>query len=125
MILFMTIFLSLLHLFFYFYDSALLSSAARESAVVGAQQGRIRQADSAHVENTAKELFQKRTGGQLIWFRSPSISVSVTAEKLLVTVSASRGPTRFHTKGVAYILHPEDKIRYEVIIQNTERSIEQ
>lgn len=104
--LFLGLFVLIIHAVFYYHDKAVITGAAGETAILGAQ------AERRHgTEYDLESFFMERTDGKLIYMRDVDVSVSETEEEIMVFVSAQRSFMKMQISQKALIVKPEEKIR--------------
>lgn len=118
MILFLSIFILMLHIFFFFYDRSVIIPITQECAVFASQTARKETVATEDICSETEQLFMKRTAGKLVWLTSLNCSVTISGKTVKVEATASRPPIRFRTACTSCILYPEEKIRYESIIRD-------
>lgn len=120
MILFVSIFVMLLHLFFFYYDRAMLSCAAHESAVYGSQQLRIEGSRPDDIKTKTEEVFYRKIDDKLIWLSAPKADIAISGGILTGTVTvhavATHPPVSTHVQCTAFSPYPEDRLRLEQLV---------
>ena len=106
MLMFLSIFMLIVHTVFYYHDKAVLNGAAGETAVLGTQAARGKE-EAYDLE----AFFRERTKGKLIYMSSADVSVEITEEKIIVSASAQRAFMKLEVCQKALIIRPEKKIR--------------
>lgn len=104
--LFLGLFVLIVHAVFYYHDKAVLSAAAAETAVLGAQTVR-----REGTEYDLEGFFRERSDGKLIWMTGTSVSVSETDREITVEASAHRSIMSLSVRQKARIACPEEKLR--------------
>lgn len=104
--LFLGLFVLIMHAVFYYHDKAVITGAAGETAILGAQAER-----RPDTEYDLESFFMERTGGKLIYMTDVDVSVSETEEEITVSVSAQRSFMKMRISQKALIVKPEEKIR--------------
>lgn len=100
-------FLMIVYLVFYFHDKDVLTGAAYEVAVVGAQN--VRQDPSYDVQDLAA-LYWERIRGKCILFSDVAAEAEQDDHQIIVEVTAARGKMRIQTRATAHISQPEQAI---------------
>lgn len=105
---FLFLFLIIVHTTFYFHDKVILTGAAGETAVVGAQLERRKGTEEYDLE----EMFRERINGKLVYMKVQNIEIEKTDERITVEAGASRSFMNFTVCQSAFIAKPEEKIRW-------------
>lgn len=103
---FLGLFVLLIHAVFYYHDKAVLTGAAGETAVLGAQAAR-----REGTEYDLESFFSERTEGKLIYMTNVSVTVAETDSEITVTASAQRSIMELSVSQSARIAKPEEKLR--------------
>ena len=107
--LFLFLFIIVIHTVFYFHDKVILTGAACETAVVGAQRARLKETE----EIDLKGFFMERIEGKLIRMTDVTVSVSEGEEEVSVEVRAERDRMSIYVCQRAVIARPEELIRWK------------
>lgn len=105
---FLILFLYIVNTVFYFHDKAVLNGAACETAVLSAQQKRMKEYGRYDME----EFFRERIHGKLITMNDLSVSVADGGEEVTVSVTARSGRMRLNICQKAVTAVPEELIRW-------------
>ena len=105
---FLILFLYIVNTVFYFHDKAVLNGAACETAVLSAQQKRMKEYGRYDME----EFFRERIHGKLITMNDLSVSVTDGGEEVTVSVTARSGRMRLNICQKAVTAVPEELIRW-------------
>ena len=106
---FLSLFVLVIHTVFYFHDKVILTGAACETAVVGAQRARLKETE----ETDLKGFFMERIKGKLIRMTDVAVSVSEGEEEVSVEVRAERDRMSIYVCQRAVIARPEELIRWK------------
>lgn len=106
---FLSLFVLVIHTVFYFHDKVILTGAACETAVVGAQRARLKETETTNL----KGFFMERIEGKLIWMTDVTVSVSEGEEEVSVEVRAERDRMSIYVCQRAVIARPEELIRWK------------
>lgn len=106
MLIFLGLFVLIIHVVFYYHDKAVINGAAGETALLGAQ------AERGKTEGYDLEaFFRERTEGKLIYMTEAKVSVDKTEKEIKVSVSAQRSFMKLEICQKARIIRPERRIR--------------
>lgn len=105
--LFFMIFVVIIHTVFYYHDKMIMTGAACETAIVGAQSERNRGMDS-----DLDVFFKERLEGKLIYMTNPELQVIKTDNKVEAIACAEVGAMKIVIHEKADIVHPEKRIRW-------------
>ena len=105
---FLFLFLLIMYTVFYYHDKAVLNGAAAETAVLGAQVERRKEAKEYDLE----KIFHERTEGKLIFLTGANVTVQKDEKEITVSVSAQKNLMRLSICQKAAIVNPEEKIRW-------------
>lgn len=104
---FLLIFVVITHTVFYYHDKMIMTGAACETAIVGAQMER-----SKGMECDLETFFRDRLRGKLIYMTNPAIRVEKTDKKIEAIARAEVGFMKVVVRQKADIVHPEKRIRW-------------
>ena len=93
---------------FYDPDKLILNGAAAETAVLGAQLERKKEAADYDLE----EIFEERIKGKLIYMTDVDVSVQRDEDEITVSAAAQKSVMRLNICQKAAIVKPEEKIRW-------------
>lgn len=105
--LFLLLFLLIIHTAFYYHDKAILSGAAAETAVLGAQLERRQET----VDYDLEQIFRERTEGKLIYMIDVNASVQKQEKEIIVSATVRKSGMELKICQKAVIVKPEEKIR--------------
>lgn len=104
---FLIIFVVIIHTVFYYHDKLIMTGAACETAILGAQIER-----SIGIECNLEEFFKERLEGKLIYMTDPELKVLKTDKIVEATASVEVGFMKIAIHEKADIVHPEKRIRW-------------
>lgn len=104
--LFLFLFVLIIHAVFYYHDKVILTGAAGETAVLGAQMARKEGA-----EFDPEEFFRSRSQKKLIIMTDVSFRFSRTDDEITVAVSAQKNIMKLSVVQRTFVVKPEKKIR--------------
>ncbi len=102
------LFLFITYTVFYYHDKLILNGAAAETAVLGAQLERKKEAADYDLE----EIFEERIKGKLIYMTDVDVSVQRDEDEITVSAAAQKSVMRLNICQKAAIVKPEEKIRW-------------
>ena len=102
------LFLFITYTVFYYHDKLILNGAAAETAVLGAQLERKKEAADYDLE----EIFKERIKGKLIYMTDVDVSVQRDEDEITVSAAAQKSVMRLNICQKAAIVKPEEKIRW-------------
>ena len=102
------LFLFITYTVFYYHDKLILNGAAAETAVLGAQLERKKEAADFDLE----EIFEERIKGKLIYMTDVDVSVQRDEDEITVSAAAQKSVMRLNICQKAAIVKPEEKIRW-------------
>ena len=102
------LFLFITYTVFYYHDKLILNCAAAETAVLGAQLERKKEAADYDLE----EIFEERIKGKLIYMTDVDVSVQRDEDEITVSAAAQKSVMRLNICQKAAIVKPEEKIRW-------------
>ena len=100
------LFVLIVHAVFYYHDKVILTGAAGETAVLGAQMARKEGA-----EFDPEQFFRTRSQNRLIFMTNVSVRVSRTEDEITVAASAEKSFMKLNVVQSTWIVRPEKKIR--------------
>lgn len=100
------LFLLIIYSVFYYHDKAVLTGAAAETAVTGAQLERKKE------KYDMKDFFKERVKGKLIYMTETDIDIQKEKNEIIVSVSAQKSWMKLNICQKAVIVKPEDIIRW-------------
>lgn len=106
--LFLLLFLFITYTVFYYHDKLVLNGAAAETAVLGAQLERRKEAGDYDLE----EIFKERINGKLIYMTDVDVSVQRDEDEITVSAAAQKSVMKLNICQKAAIVKPEEKIRW-------------
>lgn len=104
--LFLGLFVLLVHAVFYYHDKAVLTGAAQETAILGAQAAR-----RPETEYDLEAFFRERIEGKLIYMTEPELSVEESRDRVQAAASAGKGIMKLAVCQKAEIVRPEEDLR--------------
>lgn len=102
------LFLFITYTVFYYHDKLILNGAAAETAVLGAQLERKKEAADYDLE----EIFEERIKGKLIYMTDVDVSVQRDEDEITVSAATQKSVMRLNICQKAAIVKPEEKIRW-------------
>lgn len=102
------LFLFITYTVFYYHDKLILNGAAAETAVLGAQLERKKEAADYDLE----EIFEERIKGKLIYMTDVDVSVQRDEDEITVSAAAQKSVMKLNICQKAAIVKPEEKIRW-------------
>lgn len=102
------LFLFITYTVFYYHDKLILNGAAAETAVLGAQLERKKEAADYDLE----EIFEERIKGKLIYMTDVDVSVQRNEDEITVSAAAQKSVMKLNICQKAAIVKPEEKIRW-------------
>ena len=102
------LFLFITYTVFYYHDKLILNGAAAETAVLGAQLERKKEAADYDLE----EIFEERIKGKLIYMTDVDVSVQRDEEEITVSAASQKSVMKQKICQKAAIVKPEEKIRW-------------
>lgn len=95
----------LLRMTLYLHDKAVLSGLVMETAQAAKER------DRTLIEESAAGYFGARAQGKLLYFATPSCSVSLGGDRVIVSAQAAGGRMRLRAQASAPLTDPEKVIR--------------
>ena len=102
------LFLFITYTVFYYHDKLILNGAEAETAVLGAQLERKKEAADYDLE----EIFEERIKGKLIYMTDVDVSVQRDEDEITVSAAAQKSVMKLNICQKAAIVKPEEKIRW-------------
>lgn len=104
--LFLSLFLLMVTVVFYFHDKCVLYATAYETAVIGAQNMRGEELEDAELEKYLKGRTQKK----LLFFSDIKVQVKKNLEYLTIQIQAERSGWKIRAEQKAMRMRPEEVI---------------
>lgn len=105
---FLLLFVMTVYTVFYYHDKAVLNGAAAETAVIGAQMERRKGTREYNLE----DIFRERTAGKLLFLTEPEVTAKTDEKRIKISVSAQKHMMKLNVYQEAYIVNPEESIRW-------------
>ena len=102
------LFMLIIFTVFYYHDKIILNSAAAETAILGSQTARRREAEHYSLER----FFQERINNKVICMPQPVCSIEQTDHQITVEAFAQKGRMKLHVTQKSLIVKPEEYIRW-------------
>ena len=102
------IWMLVIYILFFFHDKSIVTGAAYEASVVGAELWMEEEADrSVKVE----KYFRERIGSKLLFFENIDVKVVIEDEEVRLKAASSKFRMSLETEAVAAVTEPETVIR--------------
>lgn len=109
------VFLTVVHITFYFHDKSILNGIVCEAVTSGILFQRSEIGDPAELE----VVYTERTHGKLIYFSAPEIQIRFSENSVSAECRADRGGMYIEIIRTAKSGHPEKRIRIKNRIEET------